>query len=118
MPGADRSGALVLVQHYGQIRQFGLDAQLTIGSWLFKLEAIQRAGARNLLSMEEDYVASVFGGEYTFYSVFGSAVDLSSARRMELRRAGAQCDAESLAQYARERFLFCHAPCVQRCSEY
>ena len=76
IPGADRSGALVLVQHYGQIRQFGLDAQLTVGSWLFKLEAIQRAGARNLLGMEEDYVASVFGGEYTFYSVFGSAVDL------------------------------------------
>ncbi len=77
MPGADRSGAPVLVQHYDQIRQFGLDMQLTVGSWLFKLEAIQRAGARNLLGMEEDYVASVFGGEYTFYSVFGSAVDLS-----------------------------------------
>ncbi len=77
MPGADRSGAPVLVQHYDQIRQFGLDAQLTVGSWLFKLEAIQRAGARNLLGMEEDYVASVFGGEYTFYSVFGSAVDIS-----------------------------------------
>lgn len=77
MPGADRSGAPVLVQHYGQIRQFGLDAQLTVGSWLFKLEAIQRAGASNLLGMKGDYVASVFGGEYTFYSVFDSAVDLS-----------------------------------------
>ena len=77
MPGVDRSGMPVLVQHYDQIRQFGLDAQLTVGSWLFKFEAIQRAGARNLLGMEEDYVASVFGGEYTFYSVFGSAVDVS-----------------------------------------
>ncbi len=76
-PGMDSSGVPVLFQHYGQIRQFGLDAQLTVGSWLFKLEAIQRAGARNLLGMEEDYVASVFGGEYTFYSVFDSAVDLS-----------------------------------------
>ena len=76
-PGMDSSGVPVLFQHYGQIRQFGLDVQLTVGSWLFKLEAIQRAGARNLLGMEEDYVASVFGGEYTFYSVFGSAVDLS-----------------------------------------
>ena len=75
--GMDSSGAPVLVQHYEQIRQFGLDAQLTVGSWLFKLEAIQRAGARNLLGMEENYVASVFGGEYTFYSVFDSAVDLS-----------------------------------------
>ena len=77
MPGADGSGAPVLVQFYDQIRQFGLDAQLTVGSWLFKFEAIQRAGARNLLGMEEDYVASVFGGEYTFYSAFGSAVDVS-----------------------------------------
>lgn len=77
MPNVDSSGMPVFVQHYDQIRQFGLDAQLTVGSWLFKLEAIQRAGARNLLGMEEDYVASVFGGEYTFYSVFGSAVDVS-----------------------------------------
>ena len=66
-----------MVQHYDQIRQFGLDVQLTVGSWLFKIEAIQRAGARNLIGMEEDYVASVFGGEYTFYSAFGSAVDVS-----------------------------------------
>ena len=77
MPGVDSSGMPVFVQHYDQIRQFGLDAQLTVGSWLFKLEAMQRAGARNLLGMEEDYVASVFGGEYTFYSVFDSAVDVS-----------------------------------------
>ena len=76
-PGMNSSGVPVLFQHYGQIRQFGLDAQLTVGSWLLKLEAIQRAGARNLLGMEEDYVAFVFGGEYAFYSVFGSAVDLS-----------------------------------------
>ena len=73
----DRSGAPALVQHYEQIRQFGLDAQLTVGSWLFKLEAIQRVGARNLSGREEDYVASVCGGEYTFYSVFGSAADLN-----------------------------------------
>ena len=74
----DRSGApAALGQYYAQIRQFGLDAQLTVGSWLFKLEAIQRIGARNLSGREEDYVASVFGGEYTFYSVFGSAADLS-----------------------------------------
>ena len=77
MPGANSSGAPVLIQHYDQIRQFGLDAQLTVGSWLFKVEAIQRAGDRNLIGMEEDYVASVFGGEYTFYSAFGSAVDVS-----------------------------------------
>ena len=77
VPGADPDGAPALIQYYAQIRQFGLDAQVTVGSWLLKLEAIQRAGARNLSGREEDYFATVFGGEYTFYSVAGSAVDLS-----------------------------------------
>lgn len=71
------SGEPALVPHYEQIRQFGLDAQVTAGSWLFKLEAIRRTGAQNLLGVEEDYSASTFGGEYTFYSVSGSAVDLT-----------------------------------------
>ena len=35
------SGASILVPHYEQIRQLGLDAQLTAGSWLFKLEALR-----------------------------------------------------------------------------
>ena len=74
--GADPGGVPALIQHYEQIRQFGLDAQWTTGSWLFKLEAIQRAGARNRSGREEDYVASVLGGEYTFYSVLGTTADL------------------------------------------
>ena len=73
----DRAEEPSLVPYYEQIRQFGLDAQLTAGSWLFKLEAIRRTGARNRLGVEEDYSASSFGGEYTFYSVSGSAVDLT-----------------------------------------
>ena len=76
LPSKDRSGAPVFAPHYEQIRQYGLDAQMTFGSWLFKLEAIQRAGARNLLGREDDYAATVLGGEYTFYSVWGSAADL------------------------------------------
>lgn len=66
----------LLVQYYPQIRQFGLDAQLTLGSWLFKLEAMHRAGERNLIGLEKEYVASVVGGEYKVSSVFGSAADL------------------------------------------
>ena len=73
---ADQGGAPVLAPHYAQIRQFGLDAQLTTGSWLLKLEAIRRAGARNRVGKEEDYAAFVSGVEYTFYSVAGSAADL------------------------------------------
>ena len=38
---------IVLAPHYEQIRQFGLDTQLTTGPWLLKLEAIHRAGAQN-----------------------------------------------------------------------
>ena len=66
-----------LAPHYEQIRQFGLDTQMTAGSWLFKLEAIRRLDARDRLGRKVDYSASVIGGEYTFYSVLGSTVDIS-----------------------------------------
>ena len=74
---------LVLAPHYEQIRQFGLDVQLTTGPWLLKLEAIHRAGAQNrrldryLNYEEEDYAAFIVGGEYTFHSVWDSDSDLS-----------------------------------------
>ena len=71
------AGELNLIQYYTQIRQFGLDAQLTLGPWLFKLEAIQRSGALNLRGREEDYMASVIGSEYTLYSIFDSVADLT-----------------------------------------
>ena len=70
-----RNGELVLIPHYEQIRQFGVDAQLTTDEWLFKLEAIHRADSQNLHYVEEDYAAFVIGAEYTFYSVFGSVAD-------------------------------------------
>ena len=52
-------------QHYEQIRQFGLDSQITVDAWLLKLEAIRRTGFQNLFCQsEEDYSAFVVGGEY------------------------------------------------------
>ncbi len=69
-------GACVLVPLYEQIRQYGLDAQMTYEAWLLKLEAIRRMGARNALGEEEDYTAFVAGGEYTFYAVFDTDIDL------------------------------------------
>ena len=67
-----------LTQHYEQIRQFGIDSQITIDAWLLKLEAIRRTGFRNLFcQQEEDYGAFVVGGEYAFYSVWDSPADLS-----------------------------------------
>ncbi len=77
LPDVDRKGLPVLLPQYERIRQVGLDAQLTSGSWLFKIEALGRAGARDRRGVEVEYVASTMGGEYTFYSVIGSAADLS-----------------------------------------
>lgn len=76
VPAGTPGGVPALVPHYEQIRQFGLDTQITTGPWLLKLEAIRRTGARNRLSREEDYTALVTGFEYTFYSAFGTAADL------------------------------------------
>ena len=67
----------ILIPHYEQIRQFGLDALMVAGPWLFKLEAIRRTGGRDLIGRENDYAAYILGGEYTFYSIFDSAVDLT-----------------------------------------
>ena len=66
-----------LTPYYEQIRQFGLDAQLTTEPWLYKLEAVHRRGARNLLGVKEDYSAFIFGLERTFYAVFESREDLT-----------------------------------------
>ena len=76
LPRLNERGELLLVPHYEQIRQFGVDAQLTIESWLLKLEAIHRAGAGNQVGVEQDYAALVVGGEYTFNGIFESDVDL------------------------------------------
>lgn len=65
------------VPHYEQIRQFGLDAQMTLEDWIWKLEAIHRSGAQNLSYEEDDYAAFVTGVEYTFYSIFDSPADFS-----------------------------------------
>ena len=78
----DRSGPLEqtgarLIPYYEQIWQFGFDAQLTTEPWLYKMEAIRRSGARNLLGREEDYSAFIFGVERTLYAVFGSREDLT-----------------------------------------
>ena len=76
-PAVDDAGEPTLLQYYGQIRQLGLDVQLTVGSWLLKTEAIGRRGAPNLVGVEQDYVAATVGGEYTFYTVADSSVDVT-----------------------------------------
>lgn len=61
---------LVVVPHYDQLRQFGLDAMAVRGSWAFKLEAL----ARRL--RDDDSLAAVAGVEYTLGDVAGSGAAL------------------------------------------
>ena len=70
-------GGLALAPHYEQIRQAGLDGQVTLDTWLLKLEAIYRSGMSNRLGEEEDYASFVLGGEYTFHGLLASAADLT-----------------------------------------
>ena len=76
-PELNSRGVPVLRPYYEQIRQLGLDAQLTLGAWLLKLETIQRSGASNLRGVKQNYGAMVSGFEYTFYTVGGSDHDIS-----------------------------------------
>lgn len=55
---------------YDRITQGGVDVQYTSGAWLWKGEAIVRAG------QGDTFFASVAGVEYTLYQVFGRAWDL------------------------------------------
>ncbi len=63
-------GGPVLVPHYDQIDQTGLDVQATLDAWLLKLEAIVRAG------QGDTFFAATAGFEYTLYQVAGGASDL------------------------------------------
>ena len=96
VPTGIAGGAPILVPRYEQIRQFGLDAQVTTGPWLLKLEAIRRTGARNRLGRQEDYAAFVAGFEYTFYSASGTAADLGLLG--EWNRDGRSLDATNQFQ--------------------
>lgn len=59
-----------LLPYYEQMQQVGLDLQLTRGSWLLKLEVIERETRR------DTFAAAVGGFEYTLFGVRDSAVDV------------------------------------------
>ncbi len=59
-----------LVPYYEIMSQISIDAQLTTGAWLFKLEAITRDAD------SDQFAALVSGFEYTLYQLGGSAKDL------------------------------------------
>lgn len=68
---------LPITPYYEKIRQFGIEAQITTESNLFKMEAIHRNGQRNRLGREESYNALVLGMERAVYAPFGSKADLT-----------------------------------------
>lgn len=68
-PGHDPDGIPVLIPFYRQIRQTSVDLQFVAGEWLWKLETLHRSG------QEEAYFAGVGGFEYTFFGIFGTAMD-------------------------------------------
>lgn len=63
-PGKDRAGREVLIPHYDDVDQLVIDGQLTVGSWLWKLEAT------TLDPQTGRYVAVVGGLEYAFAEHF------------------------------------------------
>ena len=65
-----RGGTPVLIPHYDQIDQTSVDVQLTLGAWLWKLEALNRSG------QDETFQAFVGGVEYTFFNVRSRGWDI------------------------------------------
>jgi hypothetical protein len=66
----DEQGVTRLIPYYEMIHQTAADIQITKNNWLWKLESIVRSG------QGKAYFAGTGGFEYTFYSVFESAVDI------------------------------------------
>jgi hypothetical protein len=85
-----------LVPHYDLINQTGLDAQVTIGQWLWKLEAIRRSG------QAPQHVAVTGGFEYTLANVGGSGTDVGllggGDHRPQERRQSVECGSEPPSQ--------------------
>ena len=68
--GSDVAGRPVLAPRYDLIHQTGLDVQATLGSTLWKLEAIHRS------SQGDSLVAASGGFEYTLFGLMGTMADL------------------------------------------
>jgi hypothetical protein len=68
--GTDEDGDPALIPYYPLIDQAGLDLQATLGSWLWKLEAIRRNG------QGDNYAAFTAGFEYTLVGILETVMDL------------------------------------------
>ena len=70
LPGLDDASRAALIPHYDLIHQTSVEVQLTTGSLLSKFEAMTRDGHGRR------FVALAAGFEYTFFGIFGSAIDV------------------------------------------
>ena len=70
VPALTSLGELELRPFYQIVSETGLDAQLVLGQWLFKLESIYRVG------QGDPYYSGTGGFEYTLVAVAGTAMDL------------------------------------------
>ncbi len=70
LPGIGRDGAPALIPYYDVIDQTSLEAQVTKGAWLWKLETIRRAG------QGPTYAALTTGFEYTVSGILDTGIDL------------------------------------------
>jgi hypothetical protein len=70
LPGVGSDGMPALISYYDVIDQTSLDAQVTKGAWLWKLETIRRAG------QGPTYAALTAGFEYTVSGILDSGIDL------------------------------------------
>jgi hypothetical protein len=70
LPGVGSDGMPALIPYYDVIDQTSLDAQVTKGAWLWKLETIRRSG------QGPAYAALTAGFEYTLSGIFDSGIDL------------------------------------------
>jgi len=71
-PSLNDEGEPVLIPYYDIIGQLGLDAQVFLGNWTWKLEAL------NQRRKDERHSAAVGGFEYTFVGVFESQIDIGT----------------------------------------
>ena len=70
LPGRAADGTARLYPHYPVIEQTGLDAQVLLGDWALKLEAISNSG------YDDRYAAFNAGFERTLVGAFGGRADL------------------------------------------
>ncbi len=69
-PGMNSASEPILIPHYDQTDQTGVDVQYTVDSWLWKFEGISRTG------IDERLWALTAGLEYTLYGVFDGLADV------------------------------------------